>query len=252
MKADKSNTWLNQDLSQLDLYISSSDVILIERNRTQKIVLDLFRYHFRKTKGLNILDLGCGDGILTQCIRKRYPDNIFSLMDGSPGMITRAKENLSGNNLIFIQKTFEEYIDSPAEDQKYDFVHSANAIHHLDLVGKEGLFSKVYSEMRYNGLFINIDPVKPSSKRSERWQFMMWTDWMNETLYKNDFQDDCGKYDHIPITYKNKEENKPSTLCEQLEILTKIGFNDVDCFYKYGVFALFGGTKQDDRSPASG
>ena len=43
--------------------------------------------------------------------------------------------------------------------------------------------------------------------------------------------------------YKKKLENKPSGLVEQLRLLEDIGFRDVDCFYKYGIFALFGGTK---------
>jgi len=28
-----------------------------------------------------------------------------------------------------------------------------------------------------------------------------------------------------------------------LEMLEKCGFRDVDCFYKYGIFSLFGGAK---------
>lgn len=29
----------------------------------------------------------------------------------------------------------------------------------------------------------------------------------------------------------------------QLTALTEIGFNSVDCFYKYGIFAVYGGEK---------
>lgn len=243
MKTDNSNTWLEQDSLLVDNYVSSADVIIIERNRTHKVLMDLFRYHFESTRSLNILDLGCGDGIITKRIRDRYPDNMFYLMDGSAHMLKKAKDNLSGDNVFFQQQTFEEYIDSPAEDRKYDFVHSANAIHHLDLHGKEKLYTKVYGEMRTGGMFINIDPVQPSSPLSESWQFQMWSDWMNETLHKNNLMKDIGKYDNLPNIYKSKIENKPSSLFAQLEMLEKIGFNNTDCFFKYGVFAIFGGTK---------
>ncbi len=243
MNSDESNTWLREDSAQVDTYLRSADVVLVERNRTHKILMDLFRYHFESAKNLSILDLGCGDGILTKRIRDRYPDNTFCLMDGSPDMIEKARENLSGGNVSFRQQTFEEYIDSSVEEQKYDLVHSANAIHHLDLAGKEKLYAKIYGEMRRGGLFVNIDPVQPSSDRSEQWQFRMWADWMNETLFNRGFKDDIGKYDHIPAAYKNAGENKPSTLSDQLDLLSKIGFQDVDCFFKYGVFSVFGGTK---------
>lgn len=48
------------------MYISSADVILVERNRTHKVLIGLFRYHFESPNNLNILDIGCGDGILTK------------------------------------------------------------------------------------------------------------------------------------------------------------------------------------------
>lgn len=47
----------------------------------------------------------------------------------------------------------------------------------------------------------------------------------------------------VPFGYKMKVENKPSNLFDQIEMLNKIGFRDVDCFYKYGIFLVFGGTK---------
>jgi tRNA (cmo5U34)-methyltransferase len=32
----------------------------------------------------------------------------------------------------------------------------------------------------------------------------------------------------------------------QLEALQSVGFKDVDCYYKYGIFAIFGGKKQEE------
>ncbi len=68
---------------------------------------------------------------------------------------------------------------------------------------------------------------------------------MNETLQENCLNDKIGKYDDLPSIYKNKEENKPDTLISQLDLLNDIGFKDVDCFYKYGIFAVFGGAKSN-------
>ena len=66
---------------------------------------------------------------------------------------------------------------------------------------------------------------------------------MNETLEKIGKESDIGKYDNIPSVYKNNLEDKPSGLWDQLQALSKCGFRDVDCFYKYSIFAVFGGTK---------
>ena len=37
-------------------------------------------------------------------------------------------------------------------------------------------------------------------------QFKMWIDWINESLYKNNFNDEIGKYNDLPDKVKGKEE----------------------------------------------
>jgi hypothetical protein len=66
---------------------------------------------------------------------------------------------------------------------------------------------------------------------------------MNETLEKNGKGSDVGKYDDIPFRYKNNLEDRPSGLWDQLQTLSQCGFRDVDCFYKYGIVAVYGATK---------
>lgn len=243
MSDDKSNTWLKNEKGQIDYYINSSEVILVERKRSLKILLDLFDYHFQVKEGLNILDFGCGDGVITKYIYEKFPRNNYFLLDGSTSMLNLAKEKLNSNDLQFINQTFEDYIQQPVEEFKYDFVFSSNAIHHLDYAGKMNLFIKIFNQLKYNGMFINVDLVLPASKRSEELQFKMWIDWMNETLVRNNLHGDIGKHNNLPQNYKSKPENKPSKLSDQLDLLQKAGFGDVDCFYKYSVFAVYGGIK---------
>jgi tRNA (cmo5U34)-methyltransferase len=240
MTDDPSNTWLAGP-AQADDYVSTANVIIVERQRTMKLLSDIFRYHFGGKTGLHVLDLGGGDGVITEYLQERYPDNVFTLLDGSTDMLVKAQQRLEGKQVVFIQQTFEEYLDAPPEDQRYDFIFSSNAIHHLDFVGKSRMYAKLFRELTFGGAFVNIDVVKAASERSERWQFAMWEDWMNETLTQ--IGGEIGTYNGLPEAAKAKPENKPSGLFEQLELFRQVGFRDVDCFYKYGVFAMFGGTK---------
>ena len=240
MNRDTSNTWLT-GAAQAEGYVSSADVIIVERQRTMKLLADIFGYHFGGETGLHVLDLGGGDGIITQCLQERHPDNVFYLLDGSADMLEKARQRLEGDKVTFIQQTFEEYLDAPPEDQRYDFIFSSNAIHHLDFVGKSRMYAKLFRECKFGGVFINIDVVRATSERSERWQFAMWEDWMDERLAQ--VGGEAGTHDGLPDAAKAKPENKPSGLFDQLELLEKVGFRDVDCYYKYGVFAMFGGTK---------
>ncbi len=50
-------------------------------------------------------------------------------------------------------------------------------------------------------------------------------------------------FQHIPDQYKNNPDNNPDTLENQLKSLKSAGFNNVDCYYKYGIFSVYGGQK---------
>jgi tRNA (cmo5U34)-methyltransferase len=244
MKKDTTNTWLNKNgTEQVESYTKSADVMIVERNRVMHLFGDIFSYRFPSPVNLCVLDLGCGDGIVTEYILNRYPKNNFSLLDGCAEMLSKAKERLKEKPVRFIQMSFEEYIDKKIEAEKYDFIFSSMAIHHLPFEDKGKIYSKIYAELRAKGLFLNYDVVLPVSEFSEKIQFHMWIDWMNETMAKNNLNDEIGKFNKLPDIYKSKEENKPSDLFDQLRLLAEAGFKDVDCFYKYCIFALFGGTK---------
>jgi len=141
--------------------------MVVERKKIVVIIKRLFAFHFPQKSGLTMLDVGCGDGFVTEVIRSEYPDNTFYLMDGCDFMIERAKERLQGHGLIFLAETFEQYLNRPYDAGKCDFVYSANAIHHLNLSDKRRLFSRVFEELKPGGLFLNSDPFALSSSQSE-------------------------------------------------------------------------------------
>ena len=123
MKTDRSNTWLQKKgAGQIDLYVNTANVILPERETMIEILVDLIGSHFGTRTGLNILDLGCGDGLITACIQARYPDNTFHLLDGSPVMLDKARQRLGDRGTVFIQQTFEAYIDADVDDARYDLI----------------------------------------------------------------------------------------------------------------------------------
>jgi tRNA (cmo5U34)-methyltransferase len=73
----------------------------------------------------------------------------------------------------------------------------------------------------------------------EKWYLSLWRQWIAEHREKERREDLLG----IPDQYKRNPDNTPDTLESQLEALQSIGFKEVDCYYKYGIFCLFGGRK---------
>jgi tRNA (cmo5U34)-methyltransferase len=108
---------------------------------------------------------------------------------------------------------------------------------------KKRLFSGIYDSLQPGGYFLNIDVVIAQTESLERWYMKLWEEWMDIKINSLDRKD--VSFQDIVRRYKEADENKPDTLDDQLNALKGIGFQDVDCFYKYGIFAIYGGKKEE-------
>lgn len=152
MSEKRANAW---DSSRVDFYIREADVVVLERKQTIKLVVDIFGYHFAGRDTLRLLDLGCGDGVLSVNINARHKGHSYHLLDSSGDMLAKARENLQGVNATFIAQAFEEYVSEVSSGGAYDFVFSAHAIHHLDALGKQALYRRIFAQLNPGGLFLN-------------------------------------------------------------------------------------------------
>ena len=145
-------------------------------------------------------------------------------------------------NVEYIQASFQTVIESDILTGGFDFIYSSFAIHHLQLSDKKRLYSKVYKILNPGGCFIHNDVIAPLSDRVESWYLVLWREWIDQFPDK-----DLSKgMEVIPEKYKESPDDFPDSLETHLDILRETGFKDVDCFFKYGIFALFGGFKLND------
>jgi tRNA (cmo5U34)-methyltransferase len=119
--------------------------------------------------------VGCGNGIVSRILLGRFPGHSVDLMDGSPVMLDEARKNLAGAACNFIHRTFEDHLSHPPDEQRYDFIYSSMAIHHLTHPDKVRMYSGCYTSLTSGGPFVNYDVVKPPSDRSEAWAFQLYT-----------------------------------------------------------------------------
>lgn len=235
---NKSN-WAKSEFSQG--YRDNADIFIVERRRMLTILQSLYTHFVKDGTIKTVLDLGCGDGIVTSVIAEVDRTIIATMIDGSEDMLAKAKERLIGlKTARYIQTGFQELFQKNILGD-FDIIASSLAIHHLTMEEKIALFRKVHDHLKPGGYFVNIDVVLGQSVPLEQWYLSLWRDWIDER--QRVLRITSGQFDGIVERYKDNRDNKPDTLSDQLDALRGIGFRDVDCYYKYGIFTMFGGRK---------
>jgi tRNA (cmo5U34)-methyltransferase len=236
-----STNWAKHDFVQQ--YRDNADIYIVERRKMFEIMKSFYLHFIFGRKGCNVLDLGCGDGIITHEILGIDNSIRATLIDGSDYMLSKAKERLKDfPEINYINISFQEILKKGQIDGTYDFVASSQAIHHLAREEKQRFYEIIYSCLDQGGFFINIDVTIAPEEILEQWYMLLWKEWMDNKKSILGIEGD--QFNDVIARYKEADENKPDTLEEQLTMLKDIGFMNVDCFYKYGIFAVFGGMKR--------
>src|SRR5437764_15444851 len=81
MKKDATFKWDDRDF--VNFYTDSANFIVLERQRSIRILLEIAAFHFPSLSGLHILELGCGEGSITKYIYDISPSKTFYLLDDS-------------------------------------------------------------------------------------------------------------------------------------------------------------------------
>jgi tRNA (cmo5U34)-methyltransferase len=236
------SAWADNKFAQN--YLDKADIYIVERRKMFWFVSSLVS-HFRHDKqNIKLLEMGCGDGTLTEELLKTNKGMSATLLDGGEGMIQKAKERLKGyQNTAFIQATFQDLLDGKVKLETYDFIVSSMAIHHLEMDGKASLFRLIASRLKQGGHFVDVDVILPQSEELERWYFAIWKDWINNMMNQYNIQDEVPE--DVIRRYKDPSSmNNPDTLGNQLRALETAGFVNVDCYFKNGIFVVFGGVRE--------
>lgn len=238
MSKFKKSRWSDSEFSKN--YRDEASIYLPFRQQFIEITKSRYAHFFDKNIEANVLDLGCGDGLFIHELLTSFSPASITLIDGSAEMLEAAKIRLGENrNLNFIHMSFQELLSGELLNDNFDFIYSSLAIHHLPFEEKKQMYAYIYKLLSPSGCFVHYDVVVPPSTKIEKWYLSLWRQWIKEHPAK----EMCEKLLGIPDQYKDNTDNIPDTLASQMEVLGEIGFKEVDCYFKYGIFSLFGGVK---------
>ena len=185
----------------------------------------------------SLLDLGCGAGNFTlRLLQQGASLEEISLVDLSLPMLQRASQRISLAYEIVPTTVQTDLRSFHFEENRYDIVLAGAVLHHLrgDDQWQE-IFEKIYRSLRPGGSFWIFDLLRYNHPETQR---MMWNRYGQ---YLTNLRDEV--YRDQVFAYIEKEDT-PRSLCEQLQLLERVGFADVDVLHCKTCFAAFGGVRK--------
>lgn len=168
---------------------------------------------------LRILDLGTGDGRLLALLKIDRREMLGVGLDFSELMLTAARERFADEECIeLVEHDLAEPL--PAFGP-FDAVVSSMAIHHLEHERKRSLYGEVFDLLKPGGVFANFEHVASPTHRLHLAFF-------------------------AAIGVPLEDEDRSDRLLDvesQLGWLRELGFDDVDCYWKWLEMALLVGAK---------
>jgi tRNA (cmo5U34)-methyltransferase len=166
-----------------------------------------------------ILDLGSGDGRLLRLLKVERPSARAVAVDFSPVMLAALRKTFAGDPTVTILEHNMDHL-LPALGQ-FDAVVSSFAIHHLADGRKLSLYEEIFRLLLPRGVFLNLEHVASP------------TGTLHESFLEK-------------LGIRPEEEDPSNKLLDvetQLRWMCRIGFVDVDCYWKWLELALLGGKK---------
>jgi tRNA (cmo5U34)-methyltransferase len=188
---------------------------------------------FSTDKPIRIIELGCGTGIATYTIIKKYPDAHLKCIDMSSDMLNLVQKKLEGfPNIEFIQADYTKY----KFEEEYDAVVSFLSFMYLaDDKTRRSLFQKAFDMLTKGGVFMSGES---NISRSKHFQEVCMERWIHHM--RKSYSDDFIKKE---VLEKAKKHGKASVLTDEIKYLEEIGFSQVDIFWKYYGFSVYGAIK---------
>jgi tRNA (cmo5U34)-methyltransferase len=189
------------------------------RDSTRAVTSDQALLEHVPARTKRILDLGTGDGRLLALLLEGHGQRSGVGIDSSEPMLRAARERFAG----------EERVELIAHDLRsplpklgsFDAVVSSLAIHHLEDERKRTLYAEAFALLEPGGVFANFEHVASPSRRLH--------------------------LDFFAAIEEPLEHEDPSDrlldVHTQLRWLHEIGFEDVDCHWKWRELALLAGVK---------
>ncbi len=174
-----------------------------------------------------VLDLGTGDGRLLAHLKRDHPNVVGVGVDFSEVMLDAAHKRFTNDERVeLIRHDLAEPLPALG---RFDVVISSFAIHHLEHDRKRSLYGEVFDLLAPGGMFANFEHVASPTHRLH----LAFFEAIGEPIEDEDPSD------------------RLLDVHTQLQWLRNIGYDDVDCYWKWREMALLIGVRPSHNGSAS-
>ena len=243
MGGDESVEWSAENS---EIYRQLASVAVPAREEQMATLLSLLP--FGREEAFRVVELASGEGMLSQAILGAFPAVTALALDGEESMRQATAARLQSYGERAQVATFDI-----TDDGWYglldgaDVVVSSLCVHHLDGVGKRGLFAAVHDRLSARGCLLLADLVLPQRVEVRALFAATWDRSAQERSLAQTghaalfdlFVRERWNYYRYPDPF-----DQPSPLFDQLRWLNEAGFAVVDCFWMQAGHAIYGGYRE--------
>jgi tRNA (cmo5U34)-methyltransferase len=233
--------WQRPDLANSFLDSRRTLIPLLEIQ--EDLIRRLLLRHDRPVR--RFLDVGSGDGAMSELVLSVAPESEAVLVDFSRPMLERAHRRLERFSDRW--RVVEGDLDAAAWHQGlpaggYDLVVSAFAIHHLPARRKRELFGELFALLAPGALLLNMDYVLVTSPLRGVFDEQMVVNLVRAEQERGGPRS-AEQVQQAFMEQKDAHEDRPDTAEDQVRWLSAAGFDGAEVYFKWADAAVFGAVK---------
>jgi SAM-dependent methyltransferase len=230
--------WQHSEL--VELFLDNRQALLPLIDVQEEIVRRAFDQHQHELT--RFLDVGSGNGAVSELLLTGAPDREAVLVDFSEPMLARANSRLAGCGRW--QGVRGDLADPAWRAELpaglFSGAVSSLAIHHLPAERKRSLYAEICELLEPGAMFVNMDYTAIAGPLRGLW---------DERILDNHVRVECthggtrSKEEIAREITSDSDADRPDTVEHQLQWLREAGFVDVETHFKWAEAAIFGGVR---------